>query len=424
MANGLFRGEFTPELNQARYEGLAGRIRKRRGQAEASAQSEAIRRGLAGSSFESGLRGQAVEEEGRELGELDLSLALEEAEKGRQERLLKEGREYETGEAEKGRQFEAGQRAVERESRSAELERERQFSKDQDISGAGLEFAGRSLADLLFPGGGGGGRGFEGGALGLGGGGGIGLNTPLASLPLLLKGGLLKGGALTAGGLKGATVGSSLAGLGLGYGGTRLARSIGLTGSEASRATSRGRKAGDVAGTVLGTALLGPAGGLIGGVAGGKIGTEVTRAAESVGKVFKKLCFMADTLIEMADGSLRPISLVNLGEQTKGGKVLSIRVSIVEGDIYDYAGVHLTGSHAVNEDGTWKRVAESRRAIPIPDLRGLVFSLITENHRIYVNGIEFADEAETDDFGDLDFKESIEVLNAQSSFENGRSPHG
>src|SRR3990167_1492478 len=415
MANGLFKGELTPELNQARYEGLAGRIRKRRGQAEASAQSEAIRRGLAGSSFESGLRGQAVEEEGRELGELDLSLALEEAEKGRQERLLKEGREFESGEAQKGREFLAGQSAVERESRSAELERERQFSKDQDISGAGLEFAGRSLADLLFPGGGGGGgRGFEGGALGFPGDDKTKsfasriLNTPLASLPAILKGGLpslFKGGALTAGGLKGATVGTTAAGLGLGYAGTRLARGIGLTGNEQSRATSRGRKAGDVIGTGLGTLLGGPTGGLIGGIAGGKVGTEVTRAAESVGKVFKKLCFMADTFIEMADGSLRPIALVNLGDNTKGGKVSSVRVAIVEGDIYDYAGVHLTGSHAVNEDGTWKRVAESRRAIPIPDLRGLVFSLITENHRVYVNGIEFADEAETDDSGDLDFKE-------------------
>ena len=39
------------------------------------------------------------------------------------------------------------------------------------------------------------------------------------------------------------------------------------------------------------------------------------------------------------------------------------------------------------------------------------FHLVTEKHRIWANGIEFADEYENDNYENLNLKESLDALN-------------
>ena len=214
---------------------------------------------------------------------------------------------------------------------------------------------------------------------------------------------------------------------GLGYAGSRLAKAAGLTGNEQSRATSRGSKAGTVAGTALGS-LFGPVGAGLGGLVGGKAGAETVRRAEDVGKtvkeaakdvgqeakkVFKKLCFAMDTLIEMLDGRKVPIFILEIGDRTKGGEVVKTSKGYAEeGSIYNYRGVIVTGSHAVLENGRWVRVEDSSDAIQIPG-SSLVYSVATDKHRIYSNGITFADEFETDFYEDITASDSLKVLNGE-----------
>ena len=118
----------------------------------------------------------------------------------------------------------------------------------------------------------------------------------------------------------------------------------------------------------------------------------------------------------MSDGSKRFISFVKLGEMTRGGMVESIRTSwTAPGTRYQYKGcVVVTGSHAVMEDGKWLRVKDSKYAVPLAG-GGVVYSLVTSDHRIYLptdgDTIEAADEHETDQYETLTIDESLAHLN-------------
>lgn len=112
-----------------------------------------------------------------------------------------------------------------------------------------------------------------------------------------------------------------------------------------------------------------------------------------VGSVLGGLCFDAETPVEMAGGSFKPIGKLELGDYTRGGTVLSIRKSYST-DVKNYKGVFVTGSHAVFENGIWKRVGESKYASNVSGGR-VVISIITSMHRVYSNGLTFADEQET-----------------------------
>ena len=127
------------------------------------------------------------------------------------------------------------------------------------------------------------------------------------------------------------------------------------------------------------------------------------------------LCFENGTPINMADGSSKLIQSIDLGDLTKGGEVLSVRKSMVgEGSRYVYNGVHVTGSHAVKEGGQWIRVMDSPKALPLHG-ETTVYSLVTKDHRIFVNGVEFSDEFETDLGYQLTDKESLAILNEQEA---------
>lgn len=138
---------------------------------------------------------------------------------------------------------------------------------------------------------------------------------------------------------------------------------------------------------------------------------KVTETAKKVTNSIKKaFCFDGSTLVEMSDGSKKAIKDITLGEHTKGGVVESTRQSYTApGTRYDYKGTMVTGSHAVKED-IWRRVADSKYARPLVG-SGVVYSLVTSNHRIIIDGITFADEHETDQYEILTLDQSLATLN-------------
>lgn len=143
-------------------------------------------------------------------------------------------------------------------------------------------------------------------------------------------------------------------------------------------------------------------------------GKEAEKVVNKISKSIKKaFCFDGSTLIDMADGSKKPIREIQLGDKTRGGSVESVRQSYTAyGTRYNYKNVLVTGSHAVKED-KWIRVASSQYAIPVIG-DGIVYSLVTPTHRIFVDGIMFADEHETDQYESLTMEQSLAVLNQPS----------
>lgn len=137
------------------------------------------------------------------------------------------------------------------------------------------------------------------------------------------------------------------------------------------------------------------------------IGKPISNAVDTVVQFF---CFHPDTLVEMADGTLLPISRIEVGAYTRGGLVLATSRAIGY-DYYWYKGVLVTGKHAVKEDGKWIRVESSPAALRMKGFTEIVCSLTTAKHRIWANGVEFADERETDDYENLTIEQSLEVLN-------------
>jgi hypothetical protein len=229
----------------------------------------------------------------------------------------------------------------------------------------------------------------------------------------------------------GSNIGGALLGAKL-LGGVGAAGSAGATGAAgAGAAGGAGAGAGAAGGIGLGggAAILGAGlgamkladlgkkvGGTPGAVFANPIGAQLN-AAKSVGKkISKAFCFDAHTPITMTGGREKEIKDLNLGERTKGGTVLSIRVSLAsDGDLYSYFGTIVTGSHAVFENGCWIRVADSPYAIPVAGA-SMVYSIVTDEHRVWVNGTLFADEFETDDYENLNPDESLAEMNRRDGY--------
>ena len=140
---------------------------------------------------------------------------------------------------------------------------------------------------------------------------------------------------------------------------------------------------------------------------GKPIANAVDTAVQTIHNIF---CFHPCTLVEMADGNVKMICNIVVGDETKGGKVLGTTRGIGQ-EFYQYGTILVTGKHAVKEDGVWTRVENSRRGQKVYGITEVVCNLVTENHRVWVNGIEFADERETDMYESLDLDESLAALN-------------
>jgi hypothetical protein len=121
-------------------------------------------------------------------------------------------------------------------------------------------------------------------------------------------------------------------------------------------------------------------------------------------------CFLADTLITMADGSTKEVQKVDLGDNVaEGGKVFATCKFLVE-NLHDYKGIKVSGSHMVNEDDNWVRVKDSKHGKPLGDDEHTVYVFGSENRRILINGILFTDYFET--------TEQEKLINDEKNFFN------
>lgn len=246
-------------------------------------------------------------------------------------------------------------------------------------------------------------------------------NSLISGGTSILGASLMHGGALSGifggGGATGAAGGAGgvgAAGAGTGAAGTGTAATGGGLAAAAPYAA--------VAGAGIGSMMLSRAaekragGGLRGTIAGtlaSPIGQQLNLAKSAVNKVSHIFCFDGMTPVMMADGTKKPICEMDLDDDTLGGTVESLRVSKTDhGTRYTYEGEIVTGKHAVLEDGKWIRVENSHKAKPLAG-GGEVYSLVTSNHRIYVNNVTFADEHETDNYETLSLDDSLAELNRQ-----------
>ena len=101
-------------------------------------------------------------------------------------------------------------------------------------------------------------------------------------------------------------------------------------------------------------------------------------------------CFDPSTPIQMANGSTEEIKNIQLGDDTKGGKVTGVFQFKATDEIHDYKGVTVAGSQYVKEDGKFIMVKDSPLAVKI-DKIPVVYSLDTTDRRIFIKDIEFAD---------------------------------
>jgi len=102
-------------------------------------------------------------------------------------------------------------------------------------------------------------------------------------------------------------------------------------------------------------------------------------------------CFIAGTMISMADGTLKPVEQVDIGDIVSvGGKVFATGKFLID-NLYDYNGIQVSGTHMVKEDGAWIRVEDSRIGRSLGDDEVIVYVFGNENRRIIINGTEFTD---------------------------------
>lgn len=108
------------------------------------------------------------------------------------------------------------------------------------------------------------------------------------------------------------------------------------------------------------------------------------------------LCFLAGTKVEMEDGTTKNVEDIKIGDRMKEGGMVTGRGEHLSGDLYDYQGVKVTGSHAVF-DGEWMRVENTLKATQIALKEPVtVYILDNQKHRIIIDGIVFSDFTEID----------------------------
>jgi hypothetical protein len=108
-------------------------------------------------------------------------------------------------------------------------------------------------------------------------------------------------------------------------------------------------------------------------------------------------CFIAGTMITMADGSFKAVEQVDIRDEVAvGGFVFATGKFLID-DLFEYKGIQVSGTHMVKEDGTWTRVADSKHGKSLGDDEHIVYVFGSELRRIIINGIEFTDYFEIDE---------------------------
>ena len=132
----------------------------------------------------------------------------------------------------------------------------------------------------------------------------------------------------------------------------------------------------------------------------------------SMGPGGGKSCFVKGTMLQMADGTEKEISTVELGDNTKGG-IVEMTMQGLPQTIYNYKGVLVSGSHWVIEDNEFVAVEDSKHGV-LTDKVEPVYTLKTSEHRMWINDIEFGDfETGSDDDWEPHFEAVRKKLNEE-----------
>lgn len=295
--------------------------------------------------------------------------------------------------------------AAQEEALARELAGQQQRSQlTNSLIGVGGNLGGLYLGSKLF-GGAAAGGGLGGSTAGILGGFTPGLLGGVASPGAGAAGSTLFPGGIGSVGTAGGVQGGGLAGFG-GLGGLAAIGGAGIGASMLSKAVQN--RVGSNLGTTFGN---------IAGTIANPIGAQLNKAKDIIKNPAKAIsnafCFEANTPITMDDGSQRPISQLYIGAETKGGVVVSLRTAKAEsGTRYLYKGIRTTAKHAVKEDGKWIRIEDSSHSGLMAG-SGIVWSIVTDKHRVWINGIEMADEHETDRYEELSLTQSLEALNKE-----------
>ena len=106
--------------------------------------------------------------------------------------------------------------------------------------------------------------------------------------------------------------------------------------------------------------------------------------------VHNKGCFLAGTLVTMADGSTKPIEEIDLKDEVAVGGYVFAAGKFLVNNLYDYKGIKVAGSHMVKEDG-WVRVEDSKFGKSLGTGDHVVYVFGCENRRILINDTLFTD---------------------------------
>jgi len=107
-------------------------------------------------------------------------------------------------------------------------------------------------------------------------------------------------------------------------------------------------------------------------------------------------CFVAGTLVTMADGSEKRIELIEPGDVVLDGGEVIMTGQFLPALMYDLGGVHVSGSHLVAHDGLWIAVEDHPDADFIGLADGPIYNIGTANNTMVCAGILFADHLEID----------------------------
>ena len=142
------------------------------------------------------------------------------------------------------------------------------------------------------------------------------------------------------------------------------------------------------------------------------IGVIVTAGmGAAVGGMAETFCFAANTQIQMADGTTRPIQEVKIGDLLTTGKVTACMEFLQSSPLYELHGVRVTGTHIVWYKNAPIHVADHPDAVLLQAEEPLLYCLNTESQRIPVLSsagiLLFADWEELSDEDQMPWNEFV-----------------
>ena len=162
----------------------------------------------------------------------------------------------------------------------------------------------------------------------------------------------------------------------------------GPTGPGGQSPGPQGQRGGSPSGSAssgVGGQSPGP-GGQRGGRGGGGGGSGGSGGAGGGGPAG---CFVKGTMVQMANGTEKEITTIDIGDKIRGG-IVQAKMEFMPQNIYNYKGVLVSGSHWVVEDNQFIEVEDSKHGI-LTDKVEPVYTFKTSDNRIWINNIEFGD---------------------------------